>query len=146
MHSADQLIAQTLGIQADLITDDLEYQSVREWDSLGHVSLMVAIEKAHGVRIDDELTLALRSVAAIREFLADGPAAAPAPAPGPAAAPAAAAPAAAAVTVHRGLEGVVLDHSAITRIDGTEESWSTAATASTTWPATRASRRSPTCW
>ncbi|MGF1431024.1 citrate/2-methylcitrate synthase [Kitasatospora sp. LaBMicrA B282] len=121
MHTADQLIARTLGIDVEAVTADLEYQSVREWDSLGHVALMVALENAHGVHIDDDLMLTLRSVAAIRAFV-DGDRVDDAPAPVPERVPAAA-PVPGAVptlTVHRGLDGVVLDHTAITRIDGAE--------------------------
>jgi len=109
MGSVDALIARTLGISEDRVTDALEYQSIREWDSLGHVSLMVALENAYGVTVDDELTLALRSVAAIREF-AEGEGADPAPA----------AVAEERRTVHRGLDGVSFDQTTITRIDGAE--------------------------
>ncbi|WP_149183691.1 citrate/2-methylcitrate synthase [Streptomyces sp. TRM49041] len=108
MSSVDRLVARTLGIAEDRVTDSLEYQSISEWDSLGHVSLMVALEEAYGVPVDDELTLALRSVPAIREF-ADGRVPAP---------PSAAPEAGDRATVYRGLEGVTFDHTTITRIDG----------------------------
>ncbi|MEU3528099.1 citrate/2-methylcitrate synthase [Streptomyces sp. NPDC038707] len=107
MSSVDALIARTLGISEDRVTTALEYQSIREWDSLGHVSLMAALEEAYGVTIDDELTLTLRSVPAIRA-LAEG--SAPGTAPAPAERPA----------VHRGLDGISFDRTTITRIDGTE--------------------------
>ncbi|MFG2528937.1 citrate/2-methylcitrate synthase [Streptomyces sp. NPDC048516] len=107
MSSVDRLIARTLGIAEDRVTDTLEYQSIREWDSLGHVSLMVALEGAYGVVVDDERLLALRSVAAIRAF-AGGHTPKTAPAP----------EAAERTTVHRGLEGISFDHTSITRIDG----------------------------
>ncbi|MEU8888665.1 citrate/2-methylcitrate synthase [Streptomyces sp. NPDC048442] len=77
MSNVDQLVAVTLGIPEERVTDALEYQSIKQWDSLRHVSLMVAIEKEYGVEIDDELVLSLRSVADIREYaasLAAGPA------------------------------------------------------------------------
>ncbi|MGV9251399.1 citrate/2-methylcitrate synthase [Streptomyces sp. NPDC003697] len=106
MSSVDELIARTLGIPQARVTDEVEYQSIREWDSLGHVSLMVALEKEYGVPVDDELTLSLRTVAAIREFVAGNT-----PQQGPAAPDDRAA-------VHRGLEGVVFDRTAITHIDG----------------------------
>ncbi len=112
MSSIDRLIARTLGIDEDRVSDDLEYQSVREWDSLGHVTLMVALEQELGVTVDDELMLTLRSVPAIREFAAGGAPAGAVPAP-PEAEPQGRG------TVHRGLEGVAFDHTAITRIDGT---------------------------
>lgn len=125
MSSVDQLIARTLGIAPERVTPALEYQSIKEWDSLGHVSLMVALEKAYGVPVDDELTLELRTVAAIRAFAeADGHAAADTRAR-PAVSVASAASAASAgehTTVHRGLEGVVFDRTSVTRIDGAEGS------------------------
>lgn len=107
MSSVDHLIAYTLGIAEERVTDHLEYQSIREWDSLGHVSLMVALEDKYGVPVDDGLILALRSVPAIREF-AEGRA------------PSAATPSAAGERscVRRGLEGVSFDHTTITHIDG----------------------------
>ncbi len=111
MSSVDHLIARTLGIRVDDVTDALEYQSIRAWDSLGHVSLMVALEGEFGVTIDDDLTLALRSVAAIREFAAGA-------SPRELAAAPAAAGAADRGTVHRGLEGIRFDHTTITHIDG----------------------------
>ncbi|GGR55229.1 citrate/2-methylcitrate synthase [Streptomyces roseolus] len=136
MSTVDQLVARTLGITEDRLTADLAYQSVREWDSLGHVALMVALEQEYGVEVDDDLMLELRTLDAVRAFadgLADPAAGAPAPgtaagvsAPGTAAGVTApgtasgdAAPAA-AVTVHRGLEGVTFDHTAVTLIDGAE--------------------------
>ena len=70
MSTVDHVIAKALVIDVTRVTDDLEYRSIREWDSLGHVALMVALEDAYGLAIDDELTLDLRSVAAIREFVA----------------------------------------------------------------------------
>jgi citrate synthase len=111
MTTVDRLVARTLGIGEDQVTEDLEYQSIREWDSLGHVSLMVALEKAYGVPVDDELIVELRSVAAIREFVGDHdrPRSVPAETAEPVKRP----------SVHRGLEGIAFDHTAITRIDGT---------------------------
>ena len=109
MSSIERLIAHTLGIAEDRVTDGLEYQSIREWDSLGHVSLMVALEEAYGVTIDDELTLALRSVTAIREFAGSGALAA---------APDRVPTMGEQRTVHRGLEGISFDQTAITHIDG----------------------------
>ncbi|WP_433547243.1 citrate/2-methylcitrate synthase [Streptomyces sp. CA-294286] len=117
MSNADQLIARTLGIAGDRVTDGLEYQSIREWDSLGHVSLMVAIEQEYGVEVDDDLMLELRSVAAIREFAAGRGAPR---APGQAGTATAAADRDERRTVHRGLEGVTFDQTAITHIDGAE--------------------------
>lgn len=107
MTAIDQLIARTLGIDEDRVSEALEYQSIREWDSLRHVSLMVALEEAYGTPVDDELILELRSVAAIRQFAGGRPQTRSAPAA-----------AQRRVSVHRGLEGVAFDRTEITHIDG----------------------------
>ncbi|MFD1661065.1 citrate/2-methylcitrate synthase [Streptomyces caeni] len=119
MSSVDALVARTLGIAEDRVTDTLEYQSIRQWDSLGHISLMVALEEAYGVPVDDELTLALRSVTAIREFV-EGRVPGREPSPAPGSAPAGQPPAGQRHIVHRGLDGVSFDRTTITRIDGAE--------------------------
>ncbi|MFG2196039.1 citrate/2-methylcitrate synthase [Streptomyces sp. NPDC048639] len=108
MHHVDRIIARALGIAEDRVTGDLEYQSVREWDSLGHVALMVALGDELGLPVDDDQVVGLRTVAAIRAFAGGGEPleAAPAPAEQPA--------------VQRGLEGVRFDHTRITRIDGAQ--------------------------
>ncbi|MFJ9050193.1 citrate/2-methylcitrate synthase [Streptomyces bacillaris] len=121
MSTVDQLVARTLGITEDRLTADLAYQSVREWDSLGHVALIVALEQEYGVEIGDDLMLELRTLGAVRAF-ADG-LADPAAAAGPTApAPRTGAPDVTPLdgTVHRGLESVTFDQSAITLIDGAE--------------------------
>ncbi|MEU6669816.1 amino acid adenylation domain-containing protein [Streptomyces sp. NPDC046727] len=68
ISSVEELIAGTLDLPLDQVTDGLEYQSVRQWDSLGHVALMVALENAYGRPTDDGLPLDLRSVPAIRKY------------------------------------------------------------------------------
>ncbi|MFD6360210.1 citrate/2-methylcitrate synthase [Streptomyces roseolus] len=108
MERIDQCIARGLGIDEGRITDGLQYQSITEWDSLGHVSLMAALESDLGIEIDDDLMLGLRTVADIRRF-ARGSRPTP-PQPPPAGRP----------TVHRGLEGVYFDRTTITRSDATE--------------------------
>ncbi|MFT3770637.1 MAG: citrate/2-methylcitrate synthase [Minicystis sp.] len=107
--AVEPIVARVLGIDVARVTDDLTYQSIPEWDSFRHVALMLALEEALGVPITDELTLSLHSLAAIREF---------AGAPAGAAAPAAREAEPAAVEVHRGLAGVHVDRTRITRIDG----------------------------
>ncbi len=69
MRPVEQLIAETLGVRADVVTDGLEFQSIPEWDSLNHVNLMLALEKEFGLEIDAESIVALSSVSSIREFV-----------------------------------------------------------------------------
>jgi citrate synthase/acyl carrier protein len=63
------VIARALRIPYCSITDQLEYKSILEWDSFGHVGLLLALENAFGVSIDSSMTLKLTSVAAIKTFI-----------------------------------------------------------------------------
>ena len=64
-----QLIAQTLGINGNFITDDLSYQDIPEWDSLRHVNLMLALEKNYACEINEEAVLNLATIKKIKEFI-----------------------------------------------------------------------------
>jgi citrate synthase len=102
----EEMIARELGVRVDDLHDDVGYQSIPEWDSLRHVALMVALETELGEPITDELMLQLQSVRAIREFARTRTISANGHAPSD------------GVVVHRGLEGVYVDRTSITRIDG----------------------------
>lgn len=66
-----KLISEVLKIEESTITDDLSFQSISEWDSLNHVSLIIALEKELGVNIDNDLLTSLTSVSKIRKFYED---------------------------------------------------------------------------
>jgi citrate synthase len=65
-----RLVASTLGIPVDRVTDDLAFSEVAEWDSLNHVNLMLALEAALHTEIDEDRMVELTTVRAIREFAA----------------------------------------------------------------------------
>jgi len=44
----------SLSIKENLINDKLEYESVPEWDSIGHMSLMSSIEQAFKISINTD--------------------------------------------------------------------------------------------
>ncbi len=67
-QSIEDIISQTLNISKSAIRDDLQYQSIAEWDSLNHIALMLAIEKAYNTEISEDMMLNLTSIAAIREY------------------------------------------------------------------------------
>lgn len=39
-------------IDADQLTDQLQYQSIKEWDSVGHMALMAALEDAFDIMLE----------------------------------------------------------------------------------------------
>jgi citrate synthase len=68
----EAVIAGTFRISPAKVTDALAFNGIPEWDSLAHMELMLALEAAYGVSIDEDLMIELTSVAAIRRFLNDG--------------------------------------------------------------------------
>lgn len=62
------VIASALGISPEAVDDTLEFRVVPEWDSMAHLRLVLALQDALGVAIDDELAIELTSVPAIRAF------------------------------------------------------------------------------
>ncbi|ABX04674.1 MAG TPA: citrate (Si)-synthase [Herpetosiphon sp.] len=105
------LIAQVLQIPEYMVTDQLSYRSIMQWDSLAHINLMLALETTYGVTIEPDTIVTLSSVAQIKAYMqgtlqptsthtagietqTDGG------------------------VVYRGLAGVTFDQSQITLIDG----------------------------
>ncbi len=65
----EQLIADTLGIPLKKVTRELSFGEVAEWDSLGHVSIMLALEERLGTEIDAEQMVELTTVGAIHQYV-----------------------------------------------------------------------------
>jgi citrate synthase len=66
----DEVVAEALRVDPSSVTDTLAVNAIPQWDSLAHVELMIALERAYGVSIDEDRMLELVSVRAIRDFLA----------------------------------------------------------------------------
>lgn len=65
----DTLIAETLKVSPDRITDDLEYGAIEEWDSLSHVNLMLKLESRYDIEIDEDTMVELTTIRAIKDFV-----------------------------------------------------------------------------
>lgn len=64
------IMATALEIPLDAIRENSTMDDIAEWDSLGHVHIMVALEQAFDLYMDVEDFAELDSVPAILEFLA----------------------------------------------------------------------------
>ena len=64
------IMAAALEIQADTIRENSTMEDIEEWDSLGHVHIMVALEQAFDLYMDVEDFAELDSVPAILQYLA----------------------------------------------------------------------------
>ncbi len=48
----DAAFKDALGVSSSELGDNLEYQSVESWDSVGHMSLIAALEDAFGISME----------------------------------------------------------------------------------------------
>jgi citrate synthase len=65
----EALIASTLNVPVEQVTEDSDMSTLQNWDSLGHINLVLAIEEAYGVVVDEDAVVEITSVRAIREFV-----------------------------------------------------------------------------
>lgn len=59
------IIARTLGISPDVVTDELSIGDIPEWDSVGNLALTAAIEQELGVEIPLDDLFEMTSVSSI---------------------------------------------------------------------------------
>ena len=69
MH-LDDVVANALRIDPAVLTDELEFNSIPEWDSVNHVALILSLEESYGLSISDDQIVSLTRYSAIREFIA----------------------------------------------------------------------------
>jgi acyl carrier protein len=69
LSRVSSLLVEILDLSPDSITADTSTESVENWDSIQHLSLMLALEEEFDLRLDVEDLEALTSVAAILDFV-----------------------------------------------------------------------------
>ncbi len=62
-------MAKAWNMAPENIPSDVEFNNFPEWDSLGHVSLLVALEKKYQIAIDYKVLTELTSITAIIDYL-----------------------------------------------------------------------------
>jgi len=48
----DQIFIETFNIEKRVLEDNLEYNSIREWDSVGHMGLIAAMEERFKIMLE----------------------------------------------------------------------------------------------
>lgn len=120
VRTLEDIIAEVFELEVTDVTNELEYRSIMEWDSLGHVNLLLALEEEFNIEIDINSREELTTVGRIKAYLHNQ----------------------LGTTVeihlgdqnessqttqtnldvqekvHRGLAGVIFDHTKISKIDG----------------------------
>lgn len=62
--------AEALTVDATVITDDLQYNSIAEWDSVAHMALISALEETFEIMLDTDDIVEMSSVAKAKVILA----------------------------------------------------------------------------
>ncbi len=69
MSQLNAIVAKTLMVPEDRVTDDLQYNSIPEWDSVAHMALVAELEDSYNVMLDTDDIVAMSSVGKIREIM-----------------------------------------------------------------------------
>ncbi len=62
--------SESLGIQPSEVHDQLKYSAIKQWDSVGHMALVAALEGEFNVMLDTDEIIAMNSVQVAKEVLA----------------------------------------------------------------------------
>ncbi len=65
----NKLIADTLHISLEIITDELSMSDVEFWDSLQHMNLIASLEQTYGIDFTFEEIIIMQTVAEIKRVL-----------------------------------------------------------------------------
>lgn len=71
-EQVQQVLALALQVPVELITPDLNFGDLPQWDSLGHMEVMMRLEEKFGVEINPDTIAALTSVPEICRHIAQG--------------------------------------------------------------------------
>jgi citrate synthase len=63
------LISEALEVAVEQVPPDLAFGGIKQWDSMGHMGIMLLLEERFGVPIDADVIATLTSVPAICEYL-----------------------------------------------------------------------------
>ena len=63
------IVAEAIQVPPEMVKADLAFGDIPQWDSLGHMEVMLKLEEAYGVTIDTDLIARLVSVPEICRYL-----------------------------------------------------------------------------
>jgi len=64
-----RMLTEVFQVDMELITPDLSFGDLPQWDSLGHMDVMMRLEEQFGAEIDTDAIASLVNVPAICRFL-----------------------------------------------------------------------------
>jgi len=69
LQKLKKVFAQNLGINEDGAIDGLTYQSIKQWDSVGHMALIAGIETQFDIMMDTDDIIDMNSFAKAKETI-----------------------------------------------------------------------------
>ncbi len=69
IERVQDLLAESLQVPPDLVTSDLAFGDLPQWDSLGHMEIILRLEERFGVAVDTDTIAQLISVPEICKYL-----------------------------------------------------------------------------
>jgi len=63
------LVADSLQVPSEMVTPELAFGDLPQWDSLGHMEVMLRLEEQFGVAVDADTIAQLSSVPEICQYL-----------------------------------------------------------------------------
>ena len=69
LRQTQELVAEALQLPIDQVTPRLAFGGISQWDSMGHMSIMMLLEERFHIAIDAEVIANLTSVTAICDYL-----------------------------------------------------------------------------
>jgi acyl carrier protein len=64
------IFTDALGINVDLVKDDLTYNQIPQWDSVAHMTLIAAIEEGFDIMIDAQDVIDMSSFSKAKQIVA----------------------------------------------------------------------------
>jgi len=69
LDNARRIIAEALALPSDRVPDDGSMETLPEWDSIGHVRIVLAVEAANGRPLPADAMLRAIDVASVADLL-----------------------------------------------------------------------------
>lgn len=69
LRRAQELVAEALQLPIDQVTPRLAFGGIKQWDSMGHMSIMMLLEERFGIAMDADVIATLTSITAICDYL-----------------------------------------------------------------------------
>lgn len=63
------IFAEVLGVSEEIVTDELSYNSIAEWDSVAHMALVAEIDEQFDIMLDTDDVIDMSSFAKAKEIL-----------------------------------------------------------------------------